>query len=206
MDAATREYLRLEVDRRRREETRLARVVKQNRVRRAKDMRPKKPNRHPGAMVPTNPIIDGLFLHAARNGWGETPNMVFEEIAKRTGYATRTLHRIASQKTMSFDVADYIVSRVNVHLWFDDDGMKEVYESVDFRWWDPRFIREQRNARMRDARKTYTKRAHENRSERLSKRNAERMKVEDLDQATTETEAMREAIERDLERVPARMG
>lgn len=206
MDAAQREYLRREIDRRRREETRLDRVVKQTARRKAKDSRPKKPNRTPGAMVPVEPIIDGLFMHAARYGWGDTPHMVFCEIGRRTGYTPRSLYRIASQKTMSFDVADYIVTRVNVHLWTQDERMREVYEAVDFRWWDPEFLRERRRESQATSRKGYKARRAKQRQDAFSRRMIERMEVEDLDQATTDLNAMREAIERDLERAPARVG
>jgi hypothetical protein len=150
MDAAQREYLRREISRRRKEETRLEQVAKQGPRRKTRDFRPKSPNRHPQAMVPVAPIFAGLFRHAVANGWGDTPNMIFTEISHRTNYTPRTLHRVASQETVSFDVADYIVTCVNVHLWMRDDAMREIYESVDFRWWDPAFVREQRLAYLRE--------------------------------------------------------
>jgi hypothetical protein len=57
--------------------------------------------------------------------------MINDHVAKLTGYSTRRIGiMLTEQKNVSFDVMDYIITKVWVHLWWKDDELNAIYNSV----------------------------------------------------------------------------
>lgn len=147
MDSATRAYVRAEIDRKIRE----GRAAE---VRMAKGQRnlkaPTNPLRSKGTMLDARKFWKALKEHADQNGWGDTENAFASEVANRTGYDTRRITQMMREKRVTFDVADFIVTKVWVHLWYRHPVLREMYDAVDFRYYDPGF-RQQEDRKRKQA-------------------------------------------------------
>lgn len=139
MDRTTREYLRRQINERRRDE--ISRGLQA----------PDRQGSSSELMIPVDVLFTALETHARENGWyGETVNSFAEEIAEVTGYDPRRITLMMGQQGVTFDVADYIISKVDVTLWQNDPGLRVMFEQINLLWYEPDYAKQQRLARNRE--------------------------------------------------------